>query len=374
MSYIRNTFLVVFSTAMLFLATDFILTALKLDPYTLQKPVKTIIPGRRHDIYHHDLKPNLRDIVTFGTISYELCTNEYGFKISCAQKNEPASKDYDIAFIGDSFTEALGMTYEQSYVGLFATNNPDLRVANLGVGSYTPSIYYAKIAYLLKQGFTFKHIVVAVDVGDIWSEGVLYKLSADGTKVLEKQEVTSAGTAVQPVINEENKPKHNNIFEKYFKYTWYINLIVHEFFFPSEIILAEYEKLPHITDWTHTENPSTYGAGGIEGAVTQAVEVMAKLKKLLDSNGIKMSVVVYPWPAQLMHAPVDHKGVMVWKEFCEREKCANFIDLNPPLYDAMAQTSLKDVIKKYYILGDVHYNKEGNALLYKTIEQNMINK
>ncbi len=364
MSYIRNAMIIILVTAVFFLGADFLLTFLKLDPLSKQNNARAFVKGTRHDIYHHDLKPNVDNDASWGDNYHRLCTNEYGFKISCDDKGKTAAKNYDIAFMGDSFTEAVGMAYEESFVGLFAKNNPLLNVVNLGVSSYSPAIYYAKIAYLLQQGFTFKHVIVGLDISDIASEGVLYTL--EGNKVIEKQKVTPSGTA-QSV--EENVKKNKGIFEKYFKYTWYINLVIYEYFNPTKKVAHSFDNLHKYSNWTHTDNPPLYGDAGLEGAINQAVANMTKLKKLLDAHNIKMSVLVYPWPAQLIYAPREHRGVTVWQEFCEREKCANFINANPFFYDAMEQTSLEDVLHENYFLGDMHYNKNGNAMVYKAIEQ-----
>jgi hypothetical protein len=45
---------------------------------------------------------------------------------------------------GHSFTEALGVAYEESFVGRFAAAFPQLDVLNGGVSGYAPSVYYAK--------------------------------------------------------------------------------------------------------------------------------------------------------------------------------------------------------------------------------------
>ncbi len=364
MSFIRNIVVVIFVTAVLFLGADFLLTALKLDPISQQNNALAFVTGMRHDVYHHDLKPNLDNEASWGDNFYRLCTNEYAFKISCDDKGKPTSKSYDIAFMGDSFTEGVGMAYEDSFVGLFAQNNPSLSVVNLGVASYSPSIFYAKIVYLLQQGFTFKHVIVGADISDIGNEGVLYTL--EGDRVVEKQKVTSSGIVQK---QQEDTVKSINVFEKYFKYTWFINLIIYEYFYPTRVMIKNFDVLSYQSNWTHADNPPNYGDKGVEGAIAQNVTNMTKLKNLLDAHNIKMSVLVYPWPAQLIYVPKNHRGVTLWKEFCERENCANFIDANPLFYKEMDETSLEDVLHNNYLLGDFHYNKNGNALVYKAIEQ-----
>ena len=55
-----------------------------------------------HPIYHHTLRDNVKysNNVSF-TGTYELCTNNHGFKSECNQQDD---KNYEFAFLGDSFT------------------------------------------------------------------------------------------------------------------------------------------------------------------------------------------------------------------------------------------------------------------------------
>ena len=55
-----------------------------------------------HPIYHHTLRANVKYTNNVSFIdTYELCTNNHGFKSKC---NQITDKNYDFAFIGDSFT------------------------------------------------------------------------------------------------------------------------------------------------------------------------------------------------------------------------------------------------------------------------------
>ena len=77
-----------------------------------------------------------------------------------------------IAFIGDSFTEGIGLPYENTFVGQFKIKT-DLDVVNLGVASYSPSIFLKKIKYLINNNIiSFDHLVVSIDLTDLeddWS-------------------------------------------------------------------------------------------------------------------------------------------------------------------------------------------------------------
>ena len=80
------------------------------------------------------------------------------------------SKEFDIAFIGDSFTEGVGVNYEETFVGRITSQFNDLNIANLGVVSYSPSIYFTKLKYLLDNGYKFKRVIIYFDISDIYDD------------------------------------------------------------------------------------------------------------------------------------------------------------------------------------------------------------
>ena len=90
---------------------------------------------------------------------------------------------YDIAFIGDSFTEAIGVEYDSTFVGLLAKAHPKLKVANLGVASYAPSVYLKKVECLLEKAIEFDHLIVMVDTWDLLDEALHYEEREDGSLI-----------------------------------------------------------------------------------------------------------------------------------------------------------------------------------------------
>ena len=87
------------------------------DPYFAKSQFYERLIRIDHPIYHHTLRENVQytNNVSFEDI-YELCTNNHGFKSKCKQIDD---KNYNFAFIGDSFTEGTPIEYEDSFVGIF---------------------------------------------------------------------------------------------------------------------------------------------------------------------------------------------------------------------------------------------------------------
>ena len=63
--------------------------------------------------YHHDLRPNASFYDVWGYEKYKIHTNNLGFKDK--NKREIKFKDRNILFIGDSFTEGVGLKFEDTF-------------------------------------------------------------------------------------------------------------------------------------------------------------------------------------------------------------------------------------------------------------------
>ena len=91
-------------------------------------------------------------------------------------KKKQKSKKYDIGFLGDSFTEGTGLVYEDTFVGILEKKLPNKKIANLGVSSYSPAIYYTKIKKLLETGYQFNEIIVFLDISDLVDDALCYQV------------------------------------------------------------------------------------------------------------------------------------------------------------------------------------------------------
>jgi hypothetical protein len=90
---------------------------------------------------HHRVKTNFKGVAKYGPNEPVVCTDKYGLKIKCnSNTNQNYKKNYDIGIIGDSIIFGEGLTYEETLVGILSQKT-NLKVANLGSGSYSPTLY-----------------------------------------------------------------------------------------------------------------------------------------------------------------------------------------------------------------------------------------
>ena len=96
----------------------------------------------------------------------------------------------------------------------------------------------------------------------------------------------------------------------------------------------------------------------------------------LAKRKIPISVVVYPWPAQIAHDSGDARQVRIWREWGEG-KCRRFITLFPALFAVKEQcprTQPGCWYLSHFIFGDTHYNSAGDAIAAGVIADSLAEK
>ncbi len=305
----------------------------------------------RHPIFHHGFLPGYSGKGYWGREVFPVCINRSGFRDDCSGKHDQ-TKDFDFAFIGDSFTEGIGLPYDETFVGQISAAVPHIPIANLGAWSYSPSIYFAKLRYYLERGYTFKHVFVYIDISDVQDEATSYEYDGKSGKVAPRGRSAKSEEARQ--LLRESFPL---------------------FYFAGEQIskrlgsrsAAALDEVGNGADiersaWTYRLDSGGYGELGAERALEKAVRVMDDLHRYLAQKGVSLSVGVYPWPAQIMFDQRDSLQVRVWREFCA-SRCKWFVDSFPSFFDEAARIGKQQVIAKYFIAGDVHHNEEGSRLI-----------
>lgn len=344
-------------------------------------------PKYRITKYDHDLRKNLK-IFERGNV---LFTNNYGFKNKDGSKLN--NKNIDIAFIGDSFTEGIAIKYEDTFVGIFESKTKK-SVVNLGVSSYSPSIYYEKIKYYLNKGFNFKEVIVFIDISDIQDEAAYYIEDEHGyihtrkvgtvsplkrnlhilltdfpmmyTAVIKLKKLLTKDIKSLFVIKNKNTFDQNNPVYKRISlsqnelsnFERYNELLIYDYY---DVGLYNFKYSRSF--WTYFKDDTPYEPLGIDGGIQKSLKKLDNLYHLLKSKNIKLSIGVHPWPGQILYDERESKQVQIWRNFC-KNRCDNFFNMFEFFFDEIElMGNKKSVIKKYYIDGDVHFNENGNIAI-----------
>jgi hypothetical protein len=164
-----------------------------------------------HPVYDHGFAADFDGYDFWGELRYRLVTNSLGFKDASVRSIQLKPASRRILLIGDSFAEGIGMSFEDSFAGMLQQAGQErsdkIEFLNAGVASYSPSIYYKKIKYLLEFGLQFDEVVVFSDTSDVTDEANSYFCIDDDPKY--RAHCSQAEGSTQPA---EAAPKKSDFF------------------------------------------------------------------------------------------------------------------------------------------------------------------
>jgi len=327
-----------------------------------KKKAETLI-RKRHSIFHHALAPNMQvEKYKWGDIQHKITTNSLGFKDQTIRSINLTSQRPRIVFMGDSFTEGVGLDYEETFVGILDKKFSllGIDVLNAAVVSYSPAIYYVKTRYLLEEvGLQFSHLIVMIDISDIEDEAVFYEIQdgkvvriapSESTTIIDwlLKYTTIPANVIRPILKYKNK--------------W-------ETIDPG-ILRTEEERQYAVNieraRWTIDDKLyKKYGSHGVRNAILH----MNQLHELVSKFNISLTVAVYPWPDQIMNKDIESRQVKIWKDWA-RKLHVNFVNLFPAFISSTDDP--QTTISNYFIPRDVHWNEYGHDLVANELEMHLI--
>jgi hypothetical protein len=297
----------------------------------------------------------------WGGAFYELRTNSLGFKDATTRIVDRVPTRHRVVVLGDSFTEGLGLAWEETFVGRFAALNPDIEVLNAAVGSYSPLLYLEKTKWILDQGYRFDEVIVYIDISDIADDGMVYERTPDGSIKGQGADLCPYNYVAEIDAGRHPIPLFAMVKRKLapaLPVTYSIYRMVSAGSFKPRLEAYRPGFLRGM--WTIRPDLPCYGAGGVAGAIAKATANMDALAALLRARGIALSVGVYPWPEQLAYDSEESVQVRLWREWCGKAGCKKFFNHFPDLFaHARAAHGWSDM----FIEGDIHFNALGSRLI-----------
>ena len=352
------------------LALDFVLTA------TLFAGIKRAMTGaaENHHVYrpvsyHHDLLPDVRTTRIWGNILFPWATDRYGFRTGECAPGETEKTWKPIFVIGDSFTEGVGSTYEKSFVGLMACDAARQKKAvwHLGVTSYSPTIYFRKIAAAVERlGVRPAEIFVFLDMSDIDDEANAYKPEGDIVYSVTSPKPPPKPPEPQPANQPPPAAKpswprlppidfgqflENNFTSVRLAYDLYL-LSTFSYRYSLDRPRARWSLDPALME--------AWGKRGLEIAAANLDRIVAQCREW----SCRLTLVVYPWPDNV--AAGDREGIQVryWRDW-SAGRGVRFIDGYAPFFREDAYAS----VRKHFILGDVHFSEGGHRAIFEEVKK-----
>lgn len=322
-------------------------------------PLRTAACREISDYIHHALKTNCSCYEFQGPYQYGFYTNSLGLRDRAVREVPIYSEQYRILFLGDSFVEGFHLDYDETFIGhmdsMLRGDGWEIETLNGGVVSYSPKLYYLQLKRLVDLGLKLDEIIVFIDISDIQDE-IVYEEFRPGAplgwslrlaNMLERN--TLSGRLIVPYFDEwltegmmmpalTNSPDSKRYWNG----------------------IKEYNQVR--SKWTYdSETYELWGKRGLE----LASKNMDKLYEICRLHGLRLTVVVYPWPDQIEHRQRQCVQSDFWKSFTSERNIA-FLDLFP-LFINSAEP--QDVIDRYFIPDDSHWNEEGHRLVADALFQ-----
>ncbi len=335
-----------------------------------------------NEYYHHGFASNFAGYHTWASQRAKLYTNSLGFK-DARIRNVPARTDARrIIMIGDSMTEGIGLAFEQTFTGLLYSlgqkRNPKTEFLNAGVISYSPAIYHAKIKYFLNAGLHFDEVVVLPDLSDVQDEATSYfcidKHPEFRRYCPSAPAPPSAPPSLDPLPPVQPSRTESTTLKDYFvitskllEFKW--NSIRPLTLGHRQYIASDFDAKRSAWMKPGFDPGNSYDPLGIDGGINRSLTNMQTLAELLRSNGIGLTIAVYPWPSQLLENDRRSRHVEMWRGFCAKH-CKKFIDLFPVIF---AEKDARDDWYEYlFIPGDVHYSAAGNRVISNALAKHLL--
>jgi len=314
----------------------------------------------KSNIYHHDLMPNVNVIEPWGgTFKKRIITNSLGFRDSTIKKIKKKSEKERILLIGDSAIEGAGYNFDQTLAGLLKNKLIDkYEILNSAVGSYSPSIYYAKINHFINEGYVFDKAIIFLDPSDVIDElfinhdenGNIIEPSGEKDNV-ENFLVNNFLTFRVFVIFTDYVENIKNFIKLKYKYSKKFD----KKFLKTTLEDAMFYRMIYVdrSAWTFDENFFPNYQEGLQ----KSEIYMNKLIKLLKDNDIQINFVLYPHPSQIFYKDKYHRPY--WINWAKKNNI-NYIDVYPEFIGKDKRLNILDT----FIFGDLHWNKKGTKIIF----------
>ena len=328
----------------------------------------------RDPVRHFAFQPNCECTRPWLRDSYKFYTNNLGFRDEKIRDVPPAVFEPRILILGDSAPE--GMTsWSDSFVGRIAANFPQHKFLNGSVEGYSPSNYLNTARMVFEKGIDIDEVIVFLDISDVQDEAAFFhdKDSSGAVDIASQKASKSNWYSKLRLYVGEHLLITNDILQFFernlVRFGWYHLELGHG---GNEFDLER-------SAWTYRKVSDTepyetgYAPLGVEGGIAKEKAKMDLLWQELQKRNVPLSVVVYPWPAQLAHDNVDSRQVRIWQDWCAG-KCKRFISLFPAFFAVKEQCPKSQPgcwYLSHFIFGDTHYNSTGDALVANVISKSL---
>lgn len=321
--------------------------------------------GRVADpVFDHGYRPEMAWTDRYGGFSTPFFSNSLGFRDGEIRKVPLVSDKRRVLLIGDSFTEGVGVPWEDTLAGRLqrAWEPAGIEVLNAGVGSYTPLLEKVKLRHLLETvGLKFDRVVLLLDLSDI-RDDLFYRETPDGRAELIPYGPFASEAGWGAVVED-----FGNFSEAWIEPNFaLLGALSRNLKLALQRIARKelgkrgaFTYLPDFIEYWDQENAPRREIA--EAGILKLKENLGGVDRLLRNHGIPWMLVIYPWPQYRGHPGKPTRMQEIWREWTAQHQI-QFLDLFPvfarlPDFDA------------HFIPGDCHWNARGHEVVASQIRE-----
>ena len=311
----------------------------------------------------------------WGYERYRIFTNSLGFKDSTNRVVK--FKNKNILFIGDSFTEGVGIKYEDTYVGLIDSNlkskNNNIEVLNAGVQSYSTSIYLSKLYHLLeRKKLPITDVVVMISGGEIFDDYykyldlnedfILNHVDQKNKYIIKIINFLKSNTLTYQLITKITPSKNcpgGSLFSKKVLETNYDKREINLF----SISNNEIDQMPFLIIMLIYIRQDEFKIYWGKKAIDKSLNNLKQITKITLEKNIKLNIFYLYEPVILLREPNK-----IYFDYLinglEKLKTKN---VNIEFIRKKEYENAYDAYKNLFFINDIHWNKRGNAKVAKEI-------
>lgn len=317
-----------------------------------------------HPFYDHGFRPMSVGVDHYGPHSAELAVNSLGLRDRFPRELPRQASRPRLLLLGDSFVEAGCLPWDQTFAGRLQAFGEvrGVEVLNGGVASYCLATETARLTYLVeKERVEIRQVALFPDVSDPRDE-LFQRLLPDGSTEFvptgpwegRLAEKIRAARSFEATFRWLEKHVENRLAltGAAVRNLWLLLRDrkslrgLHEF----------HESNERLLDWP--QNPEVFREISTEG-IPRMLASADRLLALCRRHGISLTVVVYPWPGQILVRDPQTPAKKVWETWCAQNGVA-FVSLFELFW---GQGDPRQVVERYYLAGDMHWNESGHALV-----------
>ena len=306
--------------------------------------------------------------------SFKVYTDESGFRYS-GKKRLP--KDKNIIFLGDSQTFGVGSNWEDTFVGILEKRLQKYNFFNLGVPSYSPSVYNYLLDKFSEKKLNINKIFVLIDLTDVsdeanrWemvndkpnlkNEKIFYKKS-EGFSKFKKENFKGIYLISSKVRSYFRKVKKSQIRENNEKKYKPVNgNPTGGYIYTNHQVLSGCDKEEKKTKW--------WKCGQIQKGLINVENNIVKIGEKARDLKSEFYLIIMPWPDTLNFGQTQFNWEQFAFDLCIKSNCNRLINVFPNFIKIKEEN--KNWLNYLYLTDDIHLTIEGNKIIANEITNNI---